>query len=73
MRPPWLSGLLLALVGCALDSSRSSNSSGYQDHHRTFQQEWGHEMDRPGSEQLQTILLKAYSKYPIPQLIGINP
>lgn len=76
------------------------NSSGYQDHHlipvylgglrtgvtyriptayhklitRTFQKEWGHERtDRPNPVELQTILLKVYSKYPIPQLIGINP
>ncbi len=41
---------------------------------QAFRQEWGYERpDQPSPERLQAILLKVYSKYPIPQLIGINP
>jgi hypothetical protein len=41
---------------------------------RAFRKEWEYERKGfPKPEQLQAILLTVYSKYPIPQLIGINP
>ncbi len=41
---------------------------------RAFRKEWGYDRNRPPNpeERLQ-IMLKVYSQYPIPQLIGINP
>jgi hypothetical protein len=41
---------------------------------RAFRKAWDYERtDLPKPEQLQAILLKVYSQFPIPQLIGINP
>lgn len=41
---------------------------------RAFRKEWGYDKTRPPNpEERLAIMLKVYSQYPIPQLIGINP
>jgi hypothetical protein len=40
---------------------------------REFRREWSYDRGKPTSQELQGILLKIYSQYPIPQLIGITP
>lgn len=40
---------------------------------REFRREWGYDRGEPKPLELQAILLKVYSQYPIPQLIGITP
>jgi hypothetical protein len=40
---------------------------------REFRREWNYDRRPPRSAELQKLLLKVYSQYPIPQLIGINP
>jgi hypothetical protein len=40
---------------------------------RAFRMEWDYDRPPPRPEKLQEILLRVYSKYPIPQLIGITP
>jgi len=41
---------------------------------RAFRKEWGYERKRPPNPQERLeIMLKVYSQFPIPQLIGINP
>jgi hypothetical protein len=40
---------------------------------REFRREWSYDQREPTAQRLQEILLKVYSQYPIPQLIGINP
>jgi hypothetical protein len=39
-----------------------------------FRREWGYgRNDRPAHEELMRILIRVYGKYPIPQLVGIEP
>jgi hypothetical protein len=38
-----------------------------------FRRQWGYGQGHPRPERLQQILINVYSKYPIPQLIGISP
>ncbi|MBN1205273.1 MAG: hypothetical protein JXB05_10145 [Myxococcaceae bacterium] len=39
-----------------------------------FRREWGYgRNDKPSHEQLMRILIRVYGKYPIPQLVGIEP
>jgi hypothetical protein len=40
---------------------------------REFRREWSYDRGEPSPQELQTVLLKVYSRYPIPQLIGITP
>ncbi|HEX5754500.1 MAG TPA: hypothetical protein VFZ09_50415 [Archangium sp.] len=40
---------------------------------REFRREWSYDRGEPTQQRRQEILLKIYSQYPIPQLIGINP
>ncbi len=40
---------------------------------REFRREWSYDRGEPSPQELQTVLLKVYSQYPIPQLIGITP
>jgi len=38
-----------------------------------FRREWPYNQEPPPTQQLAEIMLRVYSKYPIPQLIGIEP
>lgn len=38
-----------------------------------FRQEWPYGQEPPRPQQLAEIMIRVYSKYPIPQLIGIEP
>ncbi len=38
-----------------------------------FRRQWGYGQGQPRPERLQQIILEVYSRYPIPQLIGISP
>jgi hypothetical protein len=38
-----------------------------------FRRQWGYGQGQPRPERLQQILFEVYSRYPIPQLIGISP
>ncbi len=41
---------------------------------RAFRKQWGYDKARlPDAQERLAIMLKVYSQYPIPQLIGINP
>ncbi len=40
---------------------------------QAFRRRWGYRQGKPSPEELQLILIEVYSKYPIPQLIGIEP
>ncbi|HEX8436048.1 hypothetical protein [Archangium sp.] len=40
---------------------------------REFRRQWSYDSRPPKPTELQDLLLKVYSQYPIPQLIGINP
>jgi hypothetical protein len=40
---------------------------------QAFREEWHYGQDRPDPRQLQDILIRVYSRYPIPQLVGIEP
>ncbi|WP_225412078.1 hypothetical protein [Stigmatella hybrida] len=38
-----------------------------------FRRQWGYGQGQPRPERLQQILIEVYSRYPIPQLIGMSP
>jgi hypothetical protein len=38
-----------------------------------FRARWPHGQEAPRAKELQNILIQVYSRYPIPQLIGIDP
>ncbi len=40
---------------------------------RAFRENWPYGQGRPEPKQQMDILIKVYSRYPIPQLIGIDP
>ncbi|MDC0711336.1 hypothetical protein POL68_22895 [Stigmatella sp. ncwal1] len=40
---------------------------------QAFRQEWRYGRSRPNAEELMGLITRVYSKYPIPQLIGIEP
>jgi len=40
---------------------------------QAFRLEWAYGRNRPSSEELMVLMTRVYSKYPIPQLVGIEP
>ncbi|MFP2913733.1 hypothetical protein ACLESD_53880, partial [Pyxidicoccus sp. 3LFB2] len=40
---------------------------------QAFRQEWRYGQAQPSPQRLTDILVRVYSRYPIPQLVGITP